>query len=367
MPDFNPELYELLIVDDIPNNIQVLGSILRDHGYQLSFAMDGKEALNLTSKEKYDLILLDIMMPELDGYDVCAILKQDPLTRDIPVIFLTAKTEADDIVKGFKVGAVDYITKPFYSEELLSRVQTHLELKVTREKLARANAAKDMFFSIIAHDLKNPFNALLGFSDLLLYSFDTLGNDKVRKYIQNIHDSGTSLYKLLENLLQWSGLQTGNIECIRKNINLLPILEKCLETLHSNFAIKNINIIKNIDPAIQVYADPDMTELIIRNLISNAIKYTHEGGEIQIDSKLTESIVEISISDNGTGIEVEDIPKLFNIDEKHSMPGTSNERGTGLGLILCKEFVNQNKGKIWAESQIGHGSVFKFTLPVPPV
>lgn len=282
MSNFNPKSFKLLIVDDVSQNIQVLGSILRDHGYAISFAMDGKRALELTAKEKFDLILLDIMMPELDGYDVCTILKQDPLTRNIPVIFLTAKTEIDSIVKGFKKGAVDYITKPFYSEELLSRVQTHLELKTTREKLAQSNAAKDMFFSIIAHDLKNPFHALLGFSALLIDSFDTLGKDDVIRYIQNIHDSGKSLYKLLENLLHWSRLQTGRIDSNRENINLLFVLEKCLETLHSNYTIKNIRIMNTIDPAIQVYADPDMTELILRNLISNAIKYTRDGGEIQI-------------------------------------------------------------------------------------
>ena len=363
MQDFNPKLYNVLIVDDVPKNIQVLGSILRDQGYQLSFAMDGKRALDLTSKGKYDLILLDIMMPEMDGYDVCTMLKQDPLTRDIPVIFLTAKTEVDSIVKGFKLGAVDYITKPFYSEELLSRVQTHLELKTTREKLARSNAAKDMFFSIIAHDLKNPFHALLGFSELLLYSFDTLSKDKAIKYIQNIHNSGTNLYKLLENLLQWSRLQTGSMESNQKDINLLTILEKCLGTLNPNYTIKNINIVKNIDPDIQIFADPDMSELILRNLIANAIKYTRDGGEILIDSKPIENFVEIAVSDNGMGIKAEDIPKLFEIDEKHSTLGTSNERGTGLGLILCKEFIDLNRGEIWVESEIGKGSIFKFTLP----
>ncbi|MEA1969828.1 MAG: HAMP domain-containing sensor histidine kinase, partial [Thermodesulfobacteriota bacterium] len=168
-----------------------------------------------------------------------------------------------------------------------------------------------------------------------------------------------------ENLLQWSRLQTGSIECNRKNINPLSILEQCLKTLYSNSALKNINIIKNIDPAIQAFADPDMTRLIFRNLISNAIKFTGEGGEIQIDSKHVENFVEIAVSDNGTGIKVEDISKLFKIEQKHSIPGTSNETGTGLGLILCKEFVDQNNGEIWVESEVDHGSVFKFTLPVP--
>ncbi len=303
------------------------------------------------------------MMPEMDGYEVCIRLKQNPRTKDIPVIFLTAKVEIDSIVKGFKLGAVDYITKPFYSEELMSRVQTHLELKNTREKLAQSNATKDMFFSIIAHDLKNPFHALLGFSDFLLSDFDSLGKDKIIQYIQNIHDSGTSLYKLLENLLQWSRLQTGRIECDGKTVNLLTVLEKCLATLHPNYAIKKINITGNIDPDIQVFADPDMTELILRNLISNAIKYTSGGGEIRIDSKTVDNFVEIAVSDNGTGIKAEYIPKLFRIDVRHSMPGTSDEKGTGLGLILCKEFIELNKGKVWVESEIGKGSIFRFILP----
>ena len=364
MSDFKPDAYKLLIVDDLPQNIQVLGNVLRDQGYQLSFAMDGRTALTLIKKEKYDLILLDVMMPDLDGYDVCDLLKQDPLHRDIPVIFLTAKIDVGSIVKGFKLGAVDYITKPFHSEELLLRVQTHLELKTTREKLAQSNMAKDKFFSIISHDLKNPFHALLGFSELLISHFDTLDRDKAMVYIQNIHNSGKSLYKLLENLLHWSRLQTGGIKCNPEGIDLLAAVEQCLATLHSSYTIKKIHIVNTIDSGIMLSVDSDMIELILRNLISNAIKFSDKGGEIQIDSKSIDDFVEIAISDTGTGIKAEDIPTLFKIDTRHSMPGTSGEKGTGLGLILCQEFIELNKGKLWVESQIGQGSVFKFTLPL---
>ncbi len=145
------------------------------------------------------------------------------------------------------------------------------------------------------------------------------------------------------------------------------MLEKCLEALYSNYTFKKISINYTIDPAIEVYADPDMTELILRNLISNAIKYTSESGEIQINSKMINNSVEIAISDHGMGIAAEDIPRLFNIEEKYSVPGTANERGTGLGLILCKDFIELNGGEIWVESELGKGSTFSFTLPEPLV
>ena len=185
----------ILIVDDIPKNLQVLSSILSFEGYQISFASSGSQALNIIETSLPDLILLDIMMPIMDGYEVCKILKSNPRTKDIPIIFLTGKVEAEDIVHGLKIGAVDYITKPFNSAELLSRVHTHIELKLSRDaivkynyeleeskkQLLELNASKDKFFSIIAHDLRSPFTGFIGLSQLLSEEYDSINKEELSK------------------------------------------------------------------------------------------------------------------------------------------------------------------------------------------
>ena len=204
---------KILIVDDVPKNIQLAGSILQRQDYNIFFANNGETALNLAQTNAFDLILLDIMMPGMDGFEVCEQLKKDPNTREIPVIFLTAKTDTESTIKGFDIGAVDYVTKPFNEKELLARVRTHLELRAARESLREANVTKDKFFSIIAHDMKNPFNALLGLSKLLLNNFDVFDEDKKKYFIQNIYQSSDQGYKLLENLLDWSRMQTGKMVC----------------------------------------------------------------------------------------------------------------------------------------------------------
>jgi len=172
------ERFRILIVDDVPKNIQVAANILQRQGYHMAFAQNGKAALSQIRANCFDLVLLDIMMPEMDGFEVCMEMKNAPETKDIPIIFLTAKTDTDSIVKAFELGAMDYVTKPFNGAELLSRVKTHLELNHTRRKLVEANASKDKFFSIIAHDLKNPFNAMIGLSRMLLTRYDKIGRRK---------------------------------------------------------------------------------------------------------------------------------------------------------------------------------------------
>ncbi|MCP4345005.1 MAG: hybrid sensor histidine kinase/response regulator [Desulfobacterales bacterium] len=355
--------FKVLIVDDVPKNIQVAANILQEQGYQMAFAQNGKTALSLVQSNKFDLILLDIMMPGMDGFEVCEQLKKDPATSNIPIIFLTAKTDTESIVKGFESGAMDYVTKPFNGSELLLRVKTHLELNHTKEKLREANATKDKFFSIIAHDLKNPFNAVLGLANLLTDQYDAFDERKKKVIIQDICQSSEQGYKLLENLLDWSRMQTGKVEWNPDKIDLYTYAFENTAFLKSNADSKKISLVSNIDRGAMVYADPNMTTMIIRNLVSNAIKFTKEGGEVTISSKNNGDHEEVTVSDNGVGIKDENKEKLFRIDVHHSTLGTSKEVGTGLGLILCKEFAEKNGGEIWVESEFGKGSNFRFTLP----
>jgi len=355
--------FSILIVDDVPKNIQMVANVLREEGYQMAFARSGDAALRHTETILFDLILLDIMMPEMNGYEVCEKLKQNPKTKEIPVIFLTAKTDTENVLKGFELGAVDYVTKPFNMSELLARVKTHLELREARQKLQELNATKDKFFSIIAHDLKNPFNALISGSNFLVQHFEELEKNKIKAFIREINNASKYAFNLLENLLEWSRAQTGRVICEPTETDIHRIVSDTMALLKQNAEKKQVHLINEIAPNTSAYADIDMISVIIRNLLSNALKYTNEGGEVRIASKAAGDFMEISVSDTGVGISKEDMDRLFRIDIKYSTAGTDQEQGTGLGLILCKEFVEKNGGKIQVASDIGKGSVFCFTLP----
>ncbi len=367
----------VLIVDDVPENIQVISNILYQKDINVLIAQSGKEALNIISRKPPDLILLDILMPEMDGFEVCEYLKHDPTTKDIPIIFLTAKTQTDDIVKGFELGAVDYITKPFHPAELISRVSTHLELKKSRDliiaqnqqlaeqnrQLQELNATKDKFFSIVAHDLKNPFSTLVTLSGILKDGLGNYGVDQIEKYAQMIYQTSERGYNLLENLLEWSRSQTGSIRFHPESVKLKEIVTKSLNVLENHAKNKHISIHSEIPEDMLAFVDVKMLATIIRNLVSNAIKFTERGGNVNIGAKDTGEQIAITVSDTGVGITEEHMKKLFRIDTYLSTAGTTGEKGTGLGLTLCKEFIEKHGGKIWVKSEVGKGSHFTFTLP----
>jgi two-component system sensor histidine kinase/response regulator len=367
----------VLIVDDIAENLQVLGNILNELDIEFSYATSGKEALEAVSFNKPDLILLDVNMPEMTGFEVCEILKKNPDTRDIPVIFLTAKTEPEDVIKGLTVGGIDYVTKPFNTKELTARVNSHLELSISRriitaqkDELHKLNiqleetiASKDKFFSIIAHDLRSPFNTLIGFSDLLLKSFDDREPEEIKKFLKHINDSSQLGFNLLNNLLEWSRSQTGEIKYEPVLFDFAQLVDEVID-LHSGTAEKKKIKLDGSGLAIgEVNADRKMIYTVLRNLVSNALKFTQPGGEIRISGKDMGNEFEISVSDSGVGIPANKLDKLFSISENISTQGTDNEMGTGLGLLLCKEFVEKNGGKIRVQSAVGKGSEFLFTIP----
>ena len=243
------------------------------------------------------------------------------------------------------------------------------KLTTTNKKLQELNATKNKFFSIIAHDLKSPFNAMIGFSELLVNQFDEFNISTQKKYLSILSQSVQNVYKLLENLLTWSRSQMGNIsfKLEEKNIHLLT--NEAIKMLSQLAKDKTISLSNKLPTDLFIFVDNNMFSTIIRNLISNAIKFTPKGGIIEVNSQLVnnknkEKYVEISVKDNGIGITPEVQSKLFNIKENHSTQGTEREKGTGLGLIICKEFVEKHGGKIWIESEKGKGSKFIFTLPM---
>lgn len=360
---------KILIVDDVEDNISVLGSLLMNKGFVVQIAQNGEQALKAVEKKLPDLILLDIAMPGMSGFDVCKRLKEKESTQDIPIIFLTAYNDTQSIIEGLKLGAVDYVTKPFNIHELISRVNTHLELKHSKtklleknEQLKELNATKDKLFSIISHDLRNPFHAIIGFSDLVLDKLEKEDYENVKLFSKQINTSARLTYNLLCNLLYWSNHQRGKLKYFPEELNIIQIVESVLDILRLNYQEKNISVSILIEPNIKVIADKFMLETILRNLISNAIKYTPELGEIKIVAYQLENFVNVSVEDNGVGMNKNQLNTLFNIESNTSTPGTNKEKGTGLGLVICKEFVEKHDGQISVESETDKGSKFSFTL-----
>ena len=238
------------------------------------------------------------------------------------------------------------------------------KLSSSEQNLKELNATKDKFFSIIAHDLKNPFQALLGFSETLYNRHSELNKVEIKEYSKIIYESSQNLFNLLGNLLQWSKSQLGNIKYSPEKLFLSEILDETISLLLISAEKKNIKIFSTVPDDLIVFADKHIVSTVLRNLINNAIKFTHPNGEIKISCMLKNNEAIITVSDNGKGIEPENISKLFKIDFSYSTKGTANEQGTGLGLILCKELIQQNNGEIWCESTLNQGSKFSFTIPV---
>lgn len=238
------------------------------------------------------------------------------------------------------------------------------KLNEANTELRELNATKDKFFSIISHDLKNPFNAILGFSELLLED-SSFPPDMVRQFAQTIHSSSKEAYSLLDNLLQWSRIQTSQLKAKPQNINISELINDIAVLCSPMARNKSIDLqtLNGEHEKIWAYADREMTKTVLLNLLTNAIKFTYAKGVVSVGAKETEQYVELTIADNGLGIAKEIQAQLFHIDNKVSQQGTAGESGSGLGLLLCREFVEQNKGEIWLESELGKGSKFKFTIP----
>jgi two-component system, sensor histidine kinase and response regulator len=360
----------ILIVDDNPKNLQLIGAVLNPY-YQLLLANNGEKAIKTAELRMPDIILLDIMMPGMSGYEVCTKLKENDKTKNIPVIFLTAKTEESDISIAFDIGGVDYITKPFKIQEVLARIKTQIDLiesqriqKGQNEELKKIIANRDKFFSIIAHDMKSPFQGFIGITELLCEEIAGFPNKELISLTKGLNANANNLYKLLSNLLDWARMQQDAISFNPIVILLSELVSVNIAQIIKRGEQKGINIINEIQQNQTVYADEAMLNSVLRNLLSNAVKFTNRGGEIKIYSKVTDdNMIEVAVKDNGIGMPEQLIKRLFKLEEKVGRNGTDGEGSSGLGLMLCKEFVEKNGGKIRVESQENLGSTYYFTLP----
>ncbi|MBS0016580.1 MAG: response regulator [Arthrospira sp. SH-MAG29] len=364
---------DILIVDDKPENLQFLFTMLTENGYDVRRVINGKQAINVALFEPPDLILLDIMMPNLNGYDVCKILKEKPETKDIPIIFLSALKDVSEKVKGFNVGGVDYISKPFELLEILARVENQLtivrqkrqlaeqnaRLEQLNQQLLRSNQELEQFASVVSHDLQQPLTSLKAFAQLLqIECYDEL-KEKPREYVNHIINASIRMQRMIQDLLIYCGCDTHSpaLELINCNQVLAQILVDLRLEINKNHAqIKYDNL-----PEIKAN-HIHLTE-VFQNLISNAIKYRSDdlAPLINISCQETDTNWIFCCADNGIGIESQEFENIFKIFTRlHTF---KKYPGTGIGLSICKKIIESYGGKIWLESNPGLGTQFYFTFP----
>ena len=363
--------YKILIVDDVVSNVLLLKILLTNEKFQVCTASNGNMCIEMAKSEHPDLILLDVMMPDLNGFDTAVILKKDPETQEIPIIFLTALNNPSDLVKGFQVGANDFLTKPFNKEELVMRVMHQIQLVAAKriivrqnEELKRTISNRDKMYSVIAHDLRSPMASTRMVLNLAVnvVSKDIVGEeifgllDKANRESEETHD-------LLDNLLKWTKSQTGRLTVVYQDLDLDDIVPGVVDIFRMIAEMKKIDLkYLPADEKLTVHADNDMIKTILRNFLSNAVKFTPEGKTVEVFYKREGDFARISVRDHGVGIEPERVETIFRTGE--TTYGTGGEEGSGLGLQLCQDFARKNGGEAQVESILGDGSTFSFTIPL---
>jgi two-component system, sensor histidine kinase and response regulator len=361
----------ILVVDDNLENLKVVGNILKEQHYKIAIAKSGEEALHLLESMRPVLILLDIMMPKLDGFETCRIIKSKKEWSDIPIIFLTARTEVNDVVTGFSLGAVDYLTKPFNAAELIVRVKNHIDLKRARETMARQadelrkmNLTKDQIFSIISHDMRTPLASLRMLLDTIAHVDICEKRDFVLNCIRLMEVSANESYQLLDNLLYWSRGHLGSLKCTPVLFTIDDQIKKAITLYNYPAQQKKLTILLNCPGETLVYADEDMIQTVLRNVVSNAVKFSFPGTTININVLIRNDETTISISNKGPVMNDSAISIIFSDHDYFTSLGTSGEKGTGLGLKICNTFVTLNSGKLWVESGPDTLTTFFISLPV---
>jgi signal transduction histidine kinase len=359
----------ILIVDDTPANLRLLSEMLEDRGYEVRPAPDGPLALRAAAADPPDLVLLDVSMPDMGGYEVCARLREDDGLKDIPVIFISALTETLDKVKAFGAGGVDYVTKPFQFEEVQARVEAHLSLRRLRvdlerryEELQRLRETQDNLTRMIVHDIASPLLGAMSCLELLESSAMARLHEEEQEYVSEALRSTNTLVEMVQALRDVTQLEAGEMPLNVRDVELGALVEDALESLGALTAGRRLEVEKSDDP-VPVQCDPGILRRVIANLVGNALNFTPKQGLVHITLSNEGSAPLVCVKDAGPGIPTEYRQKIFEKFEQVEAHQERKKYSTGLGLTFCKLAIEAHGGTIGVESELGVGSEFWFELP----
>ena len=365
---------KILVVDDDRLNIRILGGILKSEGYALAEADSGERALELYTTFRPDLVLLDVMMAGIDGFETCRRLKRDYGDKCAPVIFITAKSESDDVVEGLGAGGVDYLPKPFKPKEVLARIRSHLQnqilseqQKLLVEQLSKANSAKNRFLGMAAHDLRNPLASIRGLSEFLIDgAVGPLTPDQV-DLIQTIHGASQSMLEMVNELLDVATIESGELKLHLEPHNLSELVGKSVVLTNMEAAKKKTQVAFDAAAvSVSLTIDSAKMKQVIDNLLTNAVKFSPPGSTITttVQANPATGTCSLSVRDQGPGIPENERDKLFKDFSRLSIKPTGGEKSTGLGLAICRKIVEAHHGTIVAENLPDRGCEFRVTLPL---
>ena len=371
-PIINPSDYTILIVDDNQTNIILLQAILKRAKYNTLSVTNGADALRIMQEKQPDLVLLDIMMPEMDGYEVARRKDQTESIQNIPFLFVTALSDTNSMVKGFKAGCSDFITKPFNTEEILIRIRHQIInvenrriINSKNEELKSLIRNRDKLYAVVAHDLRSPLGTIKSVLEILdeNLSSETIGFE-LYDLLHATTESADELFGLLENLLFWTRTQMGKLIFQPKDMLISDAVNDAIKATSSMANIHKIDISFNDTTAnATVFADKNMITTVIRNILVNAIKFSDEETSIEIETKFIDGHLSCSITDHGCGM-TDDIKQALQQQIGITTTGKHQEEGTGLGLTLCREFIRTHKGNLSFTSELNIGTTFTFTIPL---
>lgn len=359
-----PHNQTILVIEDEAFYRRMIKEYLEDREFIVVETSNGSQALAAAEAQPPDLILLDVIMPGMDGFQVCKSLKNLEKLKDVPVIFITAKMEPDDIVKGFDAGAVDYLTKPFNSRELLSRVKTHLELKVGRDFTQRVSQSRMELLHLLSHDLKNPCFNILSFAKLLE------DGSRASEILPLIQQSASQMLSIIELVCELQSIESGKIGIDIAPVNLAAAMREAESLLQPKFQEKGVRLDIQVGEELSILAERrSVVHTVIANLLTNALKFSTSGSAVSVAAEALEDKVVVTIKDSGIGIPKSMLPKLFSFRHKTTRSGTAQERGHGLGLPLVRKIMEAYDGAIEVSSKDmathpdNHGTIISLTFP----
>lgn len=364
--------YNILVVDDHEINYTLLKVILEREGFCVFWADCAEKARNILTERHFDLILMDVMMPDMSGFDLAKKLKSTDKLRDIPILFITSLNSTDDIIKGFDSGGSDYVTKPFHKEELLKRIKNQIALVHSRniivrqkEELQHAIENRDKLYAIMAHDLRSPISSLKMILNILAMKSNEFS--VAQQYVDMLYSSSDiaeKLFSLLDNLLKWTKTSLGVLSYVPQEFELEETVLGAVEVLLPTAKLKNITFDLELADRVSVYFDVDIMKSILRNLLINAVKYSNPDSNILVRLWEEEEMAVVEVKDYGVGMSRQIQEQIKQRLLVNSITGTLKEEGTGLGLWIVQHFIKGNGGEFYFHSEEGVGSVFGIKIPL---